>query len=142
WAGVMSRTALGRKVHHSRLYDGERAVTVTLQAGDKGLVIGSSGFVGSHLEPMLTSMDAQMVRFDLYPDPHGDHPTHVGDVRDVGALIEAMEGCTAVLNLAAAHHDFGIGTATFESVNVGGARAVCAAMEHHGITNLCFYSSV
>src|SRR5690625_7897155 len=53
-----------------------------------------------------------------------------------------MTGCTAVLNLAAAHHDFGIGTATFESVNVGGARTVCAAMEHHGITNLCFYSSV
>lgn len=117
-------------------------MTNTLQAGDKVLVIGSSGFVGSHLEPMLTSMGVQMVRFDLYPDPHGDHPTHIGDVRDVGALIEAMEGCTAVLNLAAAHHDFGIGTATFESVNVGGARAVCAAMEHHGITNLCFYSSV
>lgn len=117
-------------------------MTNTLQAGDKVLVVGSSGFVGSHVEGLLTSLGVQVARFDLYPDPHAGRETTIGDVRNVDALIGAMRGCTAVLNLAAAHHDFGIGTATFESVNVGGARAICAAMEYHGITNLCFYSSV
>ena len=117
-------------------------VTNTLTRGDRVLVLGSSGFVGSHLAPVFDELGVELVRFDLHPDPRGEHPTYIGDVRDVDALIEAMTGCTAVLNLAAAHHDFGIGTATFESVNVGGARTVCAAMEHHGITNLCFYSSV
>ena len=114
----------------------------TLTAGDRVLVLGSSGFVGSHLAPVFEALGVELAGFDLHPDPHHGRPTTIGDVRDVDALIEAMTGCTAVLNLAAAHHDFGIGTATFESVNVGGARAICAAMEHHGITNLCFYSSV
>ncbi|UFU02224.1 NAD-dependent epimerase/dehydratase family protein [Ruania suaedae] len=114
----------------------------TIGPGSKILVIGSSGFVGSHLEAVLTALGAELVRFDLHPDPAGRDETILGDVRDVEALTRAMTGCTAVLNLAAAHHDFGIATATFESVNVGGARAVVAAMEHHGITNLCFYSSV
>lgn len=117
-------------------------MTNTLTSGDRVLVLGSSGFVGSHLAPVFDALGVELVRFDLHPDPHGHQSTRIGDVRDVDALIEAMQGCTAVLNLAAAHHDFGIGTATFESVNVGGARAICAAMEHHGITNLCFYSSV
>ncbi len=117
-------------------------VTNTLARGDRVLVLGSSGFVGSHLAPVFDRLGVELVRFDLHPDPRGEHPTQIGDVRDVDALIEAMTGCTAVLNLAAAHHDFGIGAATFESVNVGGARAVCAAMDHHGLTNLCFYSSV
>lgn len=120
----------------------EDLVTNTLAAGDRLLVLGSSGFVGSHLAPVFDALGVELVRFDLHPDPRAEHETHIGDVRDVDALIEAMTGCTAVLNLAAAHHDFGIGTATFQSVNVGGARAICAAMEHHGITNLCFYSSV
>ncbi|SEE98364.1 NAD-dependent epimerase/dehydratase family protein [Ruania alba] len=114
----------------------------TIEPGTRVLVIGSSGFVGSHLDAAFGDLGVELVRFDLHPDPHGQHETIVGDVRDVEALTEAMAGCTAVLNLAAAHHDFGISTETFESVNVGGARAVCAAMEHHGITNLCFYSSV
>ncbi|WP_159619819.1 NAD-dependent epimerase/dehydratase family protein [Ruania rhizosphaerae] len=114
----------------------------TIGPGSRILVIGSSGFVGSHLEDAFTGLGAELVRFDLHPDPAGRYETICGDVRDVDALTRAMTGCTAVLNLAAAHHDFGIATATFESVNVGGARAVRAAMEHHGITNLCFYSSV
>ncbi|UFU07555.1 NAD-dependent epimerase/dehydratase family protein [Ruania halotolerans] len=114
----------------------------TIGPGARVLVIGSSGFVGSHLEPVFDALGVELVRFDLHPDPSGRHETILGDVRDLDAVTEAMAGCTAVLNLAAAHHDFGIGTATFESVNVGGARTVCAAMEHHGITNLCFYSSV
>ncbi|WP_165962720.1 NAD-dependent epimerase/dehydratase family protein [Occultella glacieicola] len=113
-----------------------------LTSADRVLVLGASGFVGSHLAPMFDRLGVEFVRFDLYEDPHADAPTQIGDVRDVDALIEAMTDCTAVLNLAAAHHDFGITTSTFESVNVGGARAVCAAMDHHGITNLCFYSSV
>ncbi|MBZ2196434.1 NAD-dependent epimerase/dehydratase family protein [Occultella gossypii] len=113
-----------------------------LTSADRVLVLGASGFVGSHLAPMFAGLGVEFVRFDLFEGPHDGAPTTIGDVRDVDALIEAMAGCTAVLNLAAAHHDFGISTATFESVNVGGARAVCAAMDHHGITNLCFYSSV
>ena len=113
-----------------------------LGPSDRLLVLGSSGFIGSHLPDVLAAAGVEMVGFDLHPNARPDVTTHLGDMRDAEALTEAMEGRTAVLNLAAAHHDFGISTATFESVNVGGARNVCAAMDHHGITNLCFYSSV
>ncbi|MGC0144708.1 NAD-dependent epimerase/dehydratase family protein [Pseudactinotalea sp. Z1732] len=108
---------------------------------DRVLVVGSSGFVGVYVQQALSSAGIDFVRFDLFPDPSGED-TFIGDVRDTTALTEAMTGCTAVLNLAAAHHDFGIDSGTFESVNIGGARSVCAAMEHHDITNLCFFSTV
>ncbi len=116
-------------------------MAVQLNARDRVLLIGSSGFVGGHVRSALSAAGHEVVSFDLVPDPDGGE-TLIGDVRDTQALIEAMAGCDAVLNLAAAHHDFGISTETFESVNVQGARAVCAAMDHHGITNLAFTSSV
>lgn len=89
----------------------------------------------------MTDRGVEVVRYDLVPDPAGGE-TVIGDVRDAEALAEAMAGCTAVANLAAAHHDFGVSDDTFTAVNVGGARAITAAMDSHGITNLCFTSSV
>lgn len=118
-----------------------------LVAGDRVLVIGGSGFIGSHLMGPLRDAGLETVSFDLHPyrpamGGHSPDSSVVGDFRDTRALVEAMQGCSAVLHLAAAHHDFGLTPQTFTSVNVGGAHALVAAMEKAGIGNLCFYSSV
>ncbi len=116
-----------------------------LRAGTRVAVLGGSGFIGSHVVPALVRHGVDVVNVDLYPPEH-PFPEGVADVRcdvrDLPSLTEALAGCDAVLNLAAAHHDFGLTAATFTSVNVGGARAVTQAMRAQGIENLCFYSSV
>src|SRR5690625_3908181 len=116
-----------------------------ISPGARTVVLGGSRFIGSHLIPALLSSGMSVINFDIY-EPTGPLPTEVeyvrGDIRDRNALAEAFAGADAVVNLAAAHHDFGIPEATFESVNIGGALAVTEAMTEAGIENLCFYSSV
>src|SRR5690554_1446803 len=116
-----------------------------LTTGDRVLVLGGSGFIGGHLIEALVGRGAEVTSFDLF-DPSRPLPSGVrsirGDVRDLAALERAAEGMTAIINLAAAHHDFGIPTDVFDSVNVEGSRNVCRVAETHEITELCFYSSV
>src|SRR5699024_3535485 len=116
-----------------------------ISPGDRIVVLGGSGFIGSHLIPALLSSGMSVINFDIY-EPSDPLPNEVeyvrGDIRDKSALTAAFTGADAVVNLAAAHHDFGIPDTTFESVNVGGAQAVTEAMTETGIQNLCFYSSV
>ncbi len=115
----------------------------------KVLITGGTGFIGCYFVRELLDQGHQVSILDIYPfEPgvDGIDPTQVdlviGDIRDPQALDQSMQGCDAVLHLAAAHHDFGISEATFDSVNVQGARAICEAMDRHGISNACFYSSV
>src|SRR5690625_4100472 len=112
---------------------------------DRIVVLGGSGFIGSHLIPALTRAGMTVANYDLYapisPLPDGVQDVR-GDIRDGARLTEALHGADAVVNLAAAHHDFGLSEATFTSVNVEGARTVCEAMTAAGVRNLCFYSSV
>src|SRR5699024_5534463 len=116
-----------------------------ISPGDRVVVLGGSGFIGSHLIPELLSSGMSVVNVDIY-EPTDPLPAEVeyvrGDIRNESALATAFAGADAVVNLAAAHHDFGIPESTFESVNIGGARAVTEAMTEAGINNLCFYSSV
>lgn len=120
-------------------------MTTQLRPGDRIAVLGGSGFIGSHVIPALVERGHHVVSYDLYAPEHPlpDGVVDVrGDIRDVETLTAALAGCDAVLNLAAAHHDFGLTPATFTSVNVDGAGAVTAALAANDIQNLCFYSSV
>lgn len=116
-----------------------------LTTGDHVLVLGGSGFIGGHLVEALVARGVEVTSFDIFapsrPLPAGVRTVR-GDIRDLTALEWAAEGATAIINLAAAHHDFGISTEVFESVNVEGSRNVCRAARTHGITELCFFSSV
>ncbi|QGH68833.1 NAD(P)-dependent oxidoreductase [Pseudactinotalea sp. HY158] len=116
-----------------------------LTGGERIVVLGGSGFIGSHIIPALIGAGFDVVNYDLYP-PQRPLPDAVvdlrGDIRDEATLTSALTGARAVLNLAAAHHDFGLTEATFTSVNVDGAGAVTRAMTAAGVDNLCFYSSV
>lgn len=118
-----------------------------LTPSSRVLVIGGSGFIGSHFTVACEKAGIKVriadLRVPTFTMADGSCPDYVRlDVRDEEALVAAMEGCDAVLNLAAAHHDFGVSERTFLSVNVGGAHSLTAAMERANVRNLCYYSSV
>lgn len=108
------------------------------------LVTGGSGFIGRYFHQALIAAGHKVTILDLSPPTWDASPSRivVGDVRDPAAVRQALAGCDAILNLAAAHHDFGIARETFFSVNEGGARVLCAAAEEIGLKNICFFSTV
>jgi UDP-glucose 4-epimerase len=61
---------------------------------------GGSGFIGSHLLPVLSNHE--VVALSRTPLPTLDHVTNVVcDLADVATIRTAMDGCDAVLHLAA-----------------------------------------
>ena len=69
------------------------------------LVTGGAGFIGSHVVDRLLAAGHEPRIFDLRPSPHhepGEVDTVLGDLLDATALRDAMDGCDAVVHLAAA----------------------------------------
>ena len=108
-------------------------------------ITGGTGFIGRYFGEAFAQRGISMSILDLHPPefvlPIGAAFTR-GDVRDPVAVSKAMQGCDALLALAAAHHDFGIAEKTFYDVNELGSQHLCDAMDKLGITEACFYSSV
>ncbi len=68
------------------------------------LVTGGAGFIGSHVVDRLQARGIEPRIFDLVPSPHhrpGDVETVLGDLCDRDAVLEALEGCDAIVHLAA-----------------------------------------
>lgn len=108
------------------------------------LITGGSGFIGGYFMRAFVARGDEVTNLDIVP-PAASLPAHRfirGDTRDAQALDRALEGCDAVLHLAAAHHDFGITHETSYAVNETATELLCAAMSRAGIRELCFYSSV
>jgi nucleoside-diphosphate-sugar epimerase len=106
-------------------------------------VTGATGFIGNHVCRHLASHGHEVSAIDLWK-PDVGMPLHRfthGDIRDPAAMRTAMQGCEAVLSLAAAHHDFGISEATYFDVNERGSRVILEEMDRQGIRRVCWYSS-
>ena len=80
----------------------------------KVLVTGADGFIGSHLIEALVRKGYETKAFVLYnsfnswgwldhcgPDVRDQFEVFAGDIRDPHGVRKAMEGCEAVLHLAA-----------------------------------------
>jgi UDP-glucose 4-epimerase len=66
------------------------------------LVTGGSGFIGSHVVDSLIAAGHEPRIYDLRESPyHPDVPAVVADLDDIDRLCEALDGCDAVLHLAA-----------------------------------------
>src|SRR3954447_12471256 len=68
------------------------------------LVTGGSGFIGSHVVDVLMARGHVPVNFDRVESPYhsaGDVETVLGEGTDVDVLAAAMDGCDAVIHLAA-----------------------------------------
>lgn len=110
----------------------------------KILITGGSGFIAGYFHRDLSALGHELVNLDLV-EPSGPQAGMAyvkGDIRDPKALDRAMEGVDMVVNLAAAHHDFGIEHDTYYSVNEHGSQQVCDAMDRAGIRDAIFYSTV
>jgi NADH dehydrogenase len=117
------------------------------------LVTGASGFVGSHLVPVLLGDGhriAALARSDqaddrimgrVQPADRSRIEVRRGDVTDLGSLADAMAGIDAVVHLAAIPRDRD-GGASLRLVNTEGTRNVVVAMGRSGVRRLVHMSAM
>lgn len=68
------------------------------------LVTGGSGFIGSHVVDKLRDAGHEPIIYDRVASPHhsaGEVDTVLGELDDLAKLERAMDGCGAVMHLAA-----------------------------------------
>ncbi|GAC1322203.1 MAG: hypothetical protein NVSMB25_17010 [Thermoleophilaceae bacterium] len=113
----------------------------------KILVTGGSGFIGSHVLDVLGARGHSPRNFDRVPSPH--HPsgaidTVLGELTDTDALAQAMEGCDAVVHLAAMAdvNDVQADPEGAQMVNCRGTLAVLEAARRSGIGRVVYGSTI
>ncbi|HSN97209.1 MAG TPA: SDR family NAD(P)-dependent oxidoreductase, partial [Candidatus Nanopelagicales bacterium] len=120
------------------------------------LITGGAGFIGSHLADELLRAGYRVRALDnLSPQVHGPEakrPSYlapevelmVGDVRDRAEVRRALEGCSAVVHLAAM---VGVGQSMYRvedytSTNAGGTAVLLEALAEHPVKRLVVASSM
>lgn len=103
-------------------------------------VIGGSGFLGSHLIPLIIK-ENHIVNIDIKENKALSCDTIICDVRDK-QIKTYLKGIDIVILLAAEHLDNVKPTDLYYSVNVDGVSNVLAAIKELNIPKLIFTSSV
>ena len=122
----------------------------------KVLITGADGFIGSHLTEALVRQGHEVRAFTLYnsfsswgwldhcaPDVRGNFEVFQGDIRDPNGVRTAMQGCDAVLHLAAliaipySYHS----PDTYVDTNVKGTLNVLQAARDLGVSRLVHTST-
>jgi dTDP-L-rhamnose 4-epimerase len=117
------------------------------------LVTGAAGFIGSHVVEAMTAAGHEVRGLDsLSPAVHSGRPSYipneldlrVADVRDPGAVDDALDGVDAVCHLAAM---VGLGVSLadlplYADVNVTGTAVLLDAMGRRGVSRLVLSSSM
>ena len=110
----------------------------------KTLLIGGSGFIGSHLHEVYPQ--EKLINLDLVSPAFTYRSTYVqGDIRsyaDLEGTLKRYSDCDTIINLAAEHQDFGISREEYMLTNVHGTEQMCKAATNFGIKKIVFYSSV
>jgi UDP-glucose 4-epimerase len=111
------------------------------------LVTGGAGFIGSHVVDRLLAAGMAPRIFDVRQSDHhatDEVDTVLGDLLDRGALQAAMEGCDAVVHLAAAADvdDVALRPAEAEAVNARGTLNVLEAARGAGVARVVYASTI
>ncbi len=120
---------------------------MTLASGDRVLVTGASGFIGSAVARQLVQRQAEVVTL-VEPGAEranleGLGVAHVeGDVRDLAAVRKAVRGCRYVFHVAALYRFWARDPHAFYEVNVQGTRNVLGAASESGVEKLVYTSTV
>lgn len=118
-----------------------------LERGDRVLVTGASGFIGSALTRAVVRRGQHVVAL---VEPRADTRNldglaveHVtGDVRDSRCVQKAAAGCRAVFHLAALYRFWARDPRQFYAVNVDGTRNVLEAASDAGAERIVYTSTV
>lgn len=114
---------------------------------DKALVLGASGFLGSHVVRALRA-EGRSVRILVRPTSntsitdHLDLERHVGDVFDPDTLRRTMEGCGSVFYCIVDARSWLRDEAPLYETNVEGCRAVMDAALDMKVERFVFTSSI
>jgi dihydroflavonol-4-reductase len=111
------------------------------------MVTGASGFTGGCLARRLLEGGHRVRILVRRPDALAsdlrDRADVVpGDLRDAGAVHEAVRGSEVVFHVAAVYRDALAGRRDFWEVNVGGTGNLLAACEAHGVRRLVHTSTI
>src|SRR6185437_10244182 len=97
------------------------------------VVIGGSGFIGTHLVSRLVELGRDVGIFDKAPSAAHADLVRLGDVRDEAALSSVLAGADCIVNLAAEHRDDVRPESLYFDVNVGGAKNIVRAAAHNKV---------
>ncbi len=117
----------------------------------KIFLTGATGFVGHHVARELASRGADLrllVRKSsnlanlegIFTGSQGD--THIGDLGDPSSIAPALEGCDAVMHIAADYRLWIPDPATMYRANVDGTRELLRLAREAGVRRLVYTSSV
>ena len=120
---------------------------MNLQSGDRVLVTGAGGFIGSAVTRRLLDRGLEVVALVEPGADTGNLETVdvkqvVGDLRELASVQKAVSGCRAVFHVAALYRFWAKDPGDFYSVNVGGTRNVLAAAAEAGVERLVYTSTV
>ena len=115
--------------------------------GDRVLVTGAAGFIGSSVARELSARGAHVVAM---VEPGGDIANLAGleveivrgDLRDAEAVGKAVDGCRLVFHVAALYRFWAPDPADFYAVNVIGTRHVLEAVRRNDCERLVYTSTV
>jgi dihydroflavonol-4-reductase len=120
---------------------------VNLDPGDRVLVTGASGFIGSAVTRNLVDRSLEVVTL---VEPQADIANLdglpvkqvTGDVRSAADVQGATAGCKAVFHVAALYRFWARDPGDFYAVNVDGTRNVLQAARGAGVGRLVYTSTV
>jgi len=111
----------------------------------KVLVTGGSGFIGSHVIDRARAHGHDVRNFDLVPSPyHDDVDTVLGDLCEPADVARALDGCDAVVHLAAvADVDLvAKDPALTDRVNVRGTQTLLDGVRERDIARFVYASTI
>ncbi|QBB72276.1 NAD(P)-dependent oxidoreductase [Pseudolysobacter antarcticus] len=106
------------------------------------VIIGGSGFIGTHLTARLIELGHRVVIFDKATSSAYPERVILGDVCDVAAVSRALINAECVVNLAAEHRDDIHPRSRYYDVNVGGAENVINVAAANNVQRIVFTSTV
>jgi dihydroflavonol-4-reductase len=120
---------------------------VKLDSGDRILVTGASGFIGSAVTRQLVARGQEVIALvEAGADTSNldglDVKQVIGDLRRGDDVQGAVSGCRAVFHVAALYRFWARNPETFYAINVDGTRNVLEAARVAGVERLVYTSTV
>jgi len=120
---------------------------MAIEPGDRMLVTGADGFIGSAVTRALLGRGARVVALVQPGVPPAnldglDVEKVVADLRDAPAVVAAAAGCRMIFHVAAIYRFWARDESDFYDVNVGGSLNVVGAARAAGVERVVYTSTV